>query len=68
TSQTGGKPSVRPMVQRRSDRPRANFSNGKHVEFSTGYVPVGSGRVSQYWILKFLLSNPSTETSTSACV
>ncbi len=33
-------------------------------------MPIGSsGRVSQYWIPKFLLSsNPSTEALTSACV
>ncbi len=64
------RPPVRPAVPPRSDRPRRNFSKNSQIDFARGYMPIGSsGRVSQYWIPKFLLSsNPSTEASTSACV
>ena len=61
---------VKPAAHPRSDRPRRNFSENSKVDFTRGYMPIGSsGRVSQYWTPKFLLSsNPSTEASTSACV
>ena len=60
---------VRPASVPGSDWPRRNFSENSKIDFARGYMPIGSsGRVSQYWIPKFLLSNPSTEASTSACV
>ncbi len=64
------RPPVRPAVTPRSDRPQRNFSENSQTIFTRGYMPIGSsGRVSQYWIPKFLLSsNPSTEASTYACV
>jgi hypothetical protein len=63
------RPPVRPATVLRLDRPRRNFSESSKIDFARGYMPIGSsGRVSQYWIPKFLLSNPSTEASTSACV
>lgn len=64
------RPLVRPATVPRSDRPRMNFSENSKIDFARGYLSIGSsGRVSQYWIPKFLLSsNPSTEASTSACV
>ncbi len=71
TSQTGDEAAVRPAAHSRSDRPWRNFSEkNSQTVFARGYMPIGSsGRVSQYWIPKFLLSsNPSTEASTSACV
>ena len=83
TGQTAVGPAVRPATERRSDRapvrpatvplsdrPRRNFSENSKIDFARGYMPIGSsGRVSQYWIPKFLLSsNPSTEASTYACV
>nr|ABA98050.2 retrotransposon protein, putative, unclassified [Oryza sativa Japonica Group] len=64
------RPPVRSATVPRSDRPRRNFSENSKIDFARGYMPIGSsGRVSQYWIPKFLLSsNPSTEALTSACV
>ncbi len=64
------RPPVRPATVPRSDRPRRNFSENSKIDFAHGYMPIeSSGRVSQYWIPKFLLlSNPSIEASTSACV
>ncbi len=61
------RPPVRPAAHPRSDRPRRNFSENSQTVFAHGYMPIGStGRMSQYWIPKFLLSsNPSIEASTS---
>ena len=62
-------PPVRPAAHPWSDRPRRNFFENSKIDFARGYMPIGSsGRVSQYWIPKFLLSNSSTEASTSAAV
>ncbi len=44
-------------------------SGSDFVSAYSAYVPTGSsGRVTQCWIPKFLISNPNTEASTSSFV
>ncbi len=46
---------------------KGNFSGKSDSDFVSAYVPTSStGRVTQCWIPKFLISNPNTEASTSS--